>query len=681
MGNNALLQKKIVSRFHLADYFVFLFAFTIRLLHVWLISDNPFFASPIFDAEMYDQDAWRIAQGNWIGNEAFFQAPLYSYFLAVIYAIFGHSCLVPRLVQAALGALTAWLAYRLGLRLYDKRIALLAGMIVTLYGPLIHYCGQLLPASLTVFLVILFLIQFDRLLDQPANWKFLLAGLLLGLSALSQPKILIFLPFSLIWMVFRLKDRGRGLILFFVGVALMILPVTLRNWSVSKDFVLISSQGGVEFYMGNNPVATGYSAWVPGTPADWWLEGYHATIKIAEEVAGMPLKPSEVSAFWWEKAWDEMSTRPIQWGSLTLNKIRYLLAGYEISGSEDVYFQRKFSLILSLLMWYKGLAFPFGVVLPLALFGLALSFSWKRHSHLILFLLSYATTVVFSLVTARSRMPLVPLLSIWAAAGLILPFQLAKSGQLRKYALVGVGFLLLLFLVNRNPLEGWRPSNFDGALNLGNKYLEEKQYEKAIESFREASLADPNSARPVNGMGLALLNLGRTDEAKNAFERAVFLQPSLNQARNNLARILQQEGELSAALNHFAKVLELDSSDVFAQRGYADVLLEMGDYASAQANYEKAYHLGASDAQLISRWAQSLVMQEKFAEALRVNAKLITMQPDNARAHHNQARIYIACDSLHRARRELEIVLRLAPATTEARQQLNEINEKIRPSN
>jgi len=107
----------------------------------------------------------------------------------------------------------------------------------------------------------------------------------------------------------------------------------------------------------------------------------------------------------------------------------------------------------------------------------------------------------------------------------------------------------------------------------------------------------------------------------------------------------------------------------------------MGDYASAQANYEKAYHLGASDAQLISRWAQSLVMQEKFAEALEVNARLIKMQPDNARAHHNQARIYIACDSLHRARRELEIVLRLAPATTEARQQLNEINEKIRPSN
>ena len=319
--------------------------------------------------------------------------------------------------------------------------------------------------------------------------------------------------------------------------------------------------------------------------------------------------------------------------------------------------------------------------MPLGLLGLALTFSWRRCSHLVLFQVSYALGLILFFITARYRIPLIPIFALWAAAGLVIPFHLMKHRQLGKYALTFLGFILLVVLVNQNPLRGKEIPNLDGSINLGNLYLDKKQYSKALEAFRQASLADSTSARPANGMGLALLNLKRAEEAKKEFKKAVFLEPSLNQARNNLARILQQEGELSAALNHFAKVLELDSSDVFAQRGYADVSLEMSDFATAQTHYEKAYHLGASDSQLISRWAQSLVAQEKLAEALEVNATLLAAEPDNARAHHNQARIYIACDSLEQARRELETVLRLAPTTTEAGEQLKEINEKIIRSN
>jgi hypothetical protein len=41
------------------------------------------------DARGYDQWAQRLADGDWIGTEVFYQAPLYPYFLGVIYAVAG----------------------------------------------------------------------------------------------------------------------------------------------------------------------------------------------------------------------------------------------------------------------------------------------------------------------------------------------------------------------------------------------------------------------------------------------------------------------------------------------------------------------------------------------------------------------------------------------------------------
>ncbi|NIN01520.1 MAG: hypothetical protein GTO24_26530, partial [candidate division Zixibacteria bacterium] len=48
----------------------------------------------------------------------------------------------------------------------------------------------------------------------------------------------------------------------------MIAPVTLRNYFVGKDLVLIAWQGGLNFYLGNNPDATGYTPVSPLTGGD-----------------------------------------------------------------------------------------------------------------------------------------------------------------------------------------------------------------------------------------------------------------------------------------------------------------------------------------------------------------------------------------------------------------------------
>ena len=71
-----------------------------RLVHVWQMRRSPFFTVLMGDSRGYDEWARRIAGGEWIGRDVFYQAPLYPYMLGVIYAIAGRHLLLVRLVQA-----------------------------------------------------------------------------------------------------------------------------------------------------------------------------------------------------------------------------------------------------------------------------------------------------------------------------------------------------------------------------------------------------------------------------------------------------------------------------------------------------------------------------------------------------------------------------------------------------
>ena len=67
-----------------------LLALALRLLYLADVSGQPFFTAPIVDQASYDRWAAAIAaSGDWLGQEPFYQDPLYPYFLAVIYKIFG----------------------------------------------------------------------------------------------------------------------------------------------------------------------------------------------------------------------------------------------------------------------------------------------------------------------------------------------------------------------------------------------------------------------------------------------------------------------------------------------------------------------------------------------------------------------------------------------------------------
>src|SRR2546422_3937486 len=100
---------------------IFAAALAVRLVHIWQLRASPFFSVLMGDSHGYDEWARRLAGGEWIGHEVFYQAPLYPYLLGVIYAIAGRHLLLVRIVQAIIGSASCALLGLAAARLFSRR--------------------------------------------------------------------------------------------------------------------------------------------------------------------------------------------------------------------------------------------------------------------------------------------------------------------------------------------------------------------------------------------------------------------------------------------------------------------------------------------------------------------------------------------------------------------------------
>jgi len=261
-----------VSRVELAVYALALIA---RL--GWAIFDD---AKPISDASWYHQTAQLIATGQGYtvnGHPTAYWPVGYSAVLGGVYALFGASPLAGRLLNALLSWGALVFASRLARALYSPRVGIATAVMVAAYPADIVYCATLLSEPLFLFSM---MAGCWAVLRYPNRRGLVAGGLLFGLAALTRNQG-IALPFLVVGAAAletpeRWRSHLRRLALL-VGVCLLVVaPWTLRNWVELHRFVLVSTNGGINSYMGNNPRATGryqFDAGVRsallGTRKDW----------------------------------------------------------------------------------------------------------------------------------------------------------------------------------------------------------------------------------------------------------------------------------------------------------------------------------------------------------------------------------------------------------------------------
>ena len=532
---------------------LFAVALLLRLLHVLAMRASPYFENPVIDAATYDDAARSIAAGHGHPDIIFWQPPGYSYFLSWIYLAAGPGYLAPRIVQALLGAASAVLTAWIGASAFGRRVGLAAGYGVALYGLLIYYDGELLTPTLTIALQLAAILVALRARDRERGG----AGLWAASGALAGLASVVTAPSLLIAAALAVAARRRaGAVL--LGAALAIAPVTLRNLERGGEPILISWNGGINLYIGNNP---DYDQTVAIRPDLHWkrfaLEPHRAGVRTA---AG-------ASSYFVAKVLRYAASDPAGFARLQVKKLVLFLAGNEIPRNQEIYPARAYSPVLRALLWkIPGLAFPFGVLMPLGVLGLAVGA--RRAPLLAAIMLLYALGILAFFITARYRAPLVPLLLVFAAEGVRWFLQDAPA-RARGASLALVLPLFLVGNVGQGPMP--KTMNADAEYSLGVKYAMKGKPEEAEERYRSALERNPVYPEAWVNLGVLEATRGRSAEAEGMFRRALEQDPQNTLALTNLAVLREKAGDRAEALSLYRRALSAEPTDEVSRRKVAEL--------------------------------------------------------------------------------------------------------------
>jgi tetratricopeptide (TPR) repeat protein len=393
---------------------VVMLALLVRCAYIAELRATPWFDRLVVDPEYYDSWAQRIAAGDWLGSGAFYMDPLYPYVLGGLYALVGRDLLLARLLNVACSVGACAFTLVLGRRVGGTTVGLLAGLGLALYEPDVFNCGELDKTALSMLLVSAFLF----LMTDRRRGARLGAGLVLGLAALTRANLLVFAPLGALTIACDREEGGvsvrlRAASAFVAGFVLALTPVTLRNFAVAGAFVPTTTQLGQNFYTGNNPEnpygAYGVVSFVRANPH--FEEADFRT--AAEERAGRPLAPREVSAFWLRAGLAHIAAEPVFAARAFLRKAALFWNDFEISDSQDQYLMERESRVLRLPL------LGFGAVAGFAVLGLVAHGRRRGVRLLGAYVIAYGGTVVAFFVFARYRIQVVPALLVLAALGVM----------------------------------------------------------------------------------------------------------------------------------------------------------------------------------------------------------------------------------------------------------------------
>jgi len=210
----------------------------------------------ISDEKEYDQLAYNIATK---GSYSYDDTPTayrpvgYPAVVGLIYSLAGHHPGIVKLFQALLDAIIPLILYQL-LSGFSQRTRMLASAFWAFYPPAIMYANFVLSETGFTFILALAILLFLK--SDPEKRTFaLLTGILFGMLALMKPSFLLFL--ALLPIVFlALRLPVERLWLTGLGVLFLITPWAVRNY-VTFGSATLSSNGGINLLIGNNPNATG----------------------------------------------------------------------------------------------------------------------------------------------------------------------------------------------------------------------------------------------------------------------------------------------------------------------------------------------------------------------------------------------------------------------------------------
>jgi len=389
---------------------LFLGAFAVRVAFVLAFGPmSP--PSQRADDQAYDQIAYRLVTEHQYADAWY--PPGYPLFLALNYALFGRSWFIARLIQAALGAATCLLIYRLGTKVFSERVGLVAGVLLAIYPGHVFFSWRLMGEPLYILLLIWSLLLALSLIEDPQPLRSLALGVLVGVDQLVKANLFLFPAMLAVWLAFSARAGGKRRVVcltaLIAGLAITVLIQPIANFLSAGRASALPGNAGVTLWQGNNPVAVGFCDWDDNAPtAKAFIENHGFGGRL--ETAG----PFERERIYRSLALSWIRENPWRFLALIPKKLNN---AFGLFPRAQVFEGNPLTRVVVHLLSY-------GLIAPFALGGMIAALRrWRVCSLLYVVVLSYLPTVVLFWGTPRYTLLIIPVLLIFASFALLAAYD------------------------------------------------------------------------------------------------------------------------------------------------------------------------------------------------------------------------------------------------------------------
>ena len=327
--------------------------------------------------------------------------------------------------------------------------------------------------------------------------------------------------------------------------------------------------------------------------------------------AGMALVVVPVSVFF-DQTWGLIPEEFSAGFGGVAHKLYLFWHGGEVLPDLDLYSAPSESGLLAALLWKRGVAFPFGVVAPLALAGLGLRL-WsgergRAENLVLLFVAGGIGGILLSEMAAGSRLPVVAVLLLFAGAAAVdVPRRLRSWSRARQG--VGAAILILLGI----------------GLNAGPGGIDKE------------ALASQHY-----WLGYACEKLDMEANAIREYDRAISSGVELAEPYYALARLYGERGDYKRAIGVYRALLQRWPDRDRARLALGDCYIMAEQAAAAAAVYQGMLAAGGDRPELLGRLGEARWSSDDPQGAIAAYREMLEVRPEDGQVLYRLARMYEA---------------------------------------
>jgi tetratricopeptide (TPR) repeat protein len=573
-GSNAPKLKPVIVFAALA------FVLALRVMHLSSALQSPLSYQPGPDEDYYLRFGEAVAAGRGADRSEFtFMDPGYGYLLGAVFKLVGVNVFAVYLLQALLDTATAFGILVAGRLLGRSRAGLFGALLYAMTSTAVMFCAALLKeicvASFVTWWVVgaLALYRSDRKLAWAGFGVFCGIGIALRSTLMLLGLLAVLLPGLKRWAgggdraadyrvppnAHTARDWMSKAALIAVGMALSLVPWSIRNSHAFGSLAPLPHNGGIvlhQVYNAQNPQS---AIWIPPFvnylhPSEIW-RGYAAE---AERRAARSLSPSEVDEYWQDQALAFMRDHPGQVLEDVVHKSLVFLADTEVPNNRSSADERLFSPILKLLPP------PMAWLLAMGLAGLVWFAIQDRRWPIIAapIAVSWLTVAVFW-AEDRFRFHAAPVLALCSGIwidGIAQAFHDVRRALSARRQLAVYGLLAVLIFVTSLHLGRQFPPPPVRWDHVVWGYIKMGKIQEARTLAERVALEQPDNGPILEALGYLEAAGQQYEEAVRDYQRAIALRPRSYLAHYNLAKAFLALGDRAQAAEEAKIAVSLSPS-------------------------------------------------------------------------------------------------------------------------